>query len=121
MIASVVGPLFARVACAGTGEVDMARTLAALSVLAVVVLGVGGVVGLGGIGADEPAVLLALVGTALCALGCVGGMRTAVAAPAAVVVRGRRARGSAAGTARQHHPDTPGRPRPRAPGPQPAT
>jgi Family of unknown function (DUF6412) len=93
----------------------MARTAAALSVLAVVVLGVGvGVM-------DEPAVLLALLGTALCALGCVGGMRTAVAAPPAVVVPGRHARRADAGAARQHHPDTAGRPRPRAPGMRPAT
>jgi uncharacterized protein DUF6412 len=90
----------------------MARTAAALSVLAVVVLGLGVGVGV----TDEPAVLLALLGTALCALGCVGRMRTAVAAPAAVVVPGRRARRADAGAARQHHPDTAGRPRPRAPG-----
>jgi Family of unknown function (DUF6412) len=96
----------------------MARTTAALSVLAVVVLGVGGVVGFV---ADEPAVLLALVGTALCALGCVGATRTAMAAPAAVVVPGRRGRETTAGAARQHHPDTAGRPRPRAPGGCPAT
>ena len=95
----------------------MVRAAAALSVLVVVVLGVGGAIG---VAADEPAVLLALFGTALCALGCVGGLRTAVAAPSAVVVPGRRARESAAG-ARQHHPDTPGRPRPRAPGGCPAT
>jgi hypothetical protein len=95
----------------------MARTTAALSVLAVVVLGVGVV----GLVADEPAVLLALVGTALCALGCVGGTRTAMAAPDAVVVPGRRGRETPAGAARQHHPDTPGRPRPRAPGLRPAT
>jgi hypothetical protein len=90
----------------------MARTAAALSVLAVIVLGVGVGVGV----TDEPAILLALLGTALCALGCVGRMRTAVAAPAAVVVPGRRARRADAGAARQHHPDTAGRPRPRAPG-----
>ena len=95
----------------------MARTAAALSVLAVVVLGLGVGVGV----TDEPAVLLALLGTALCALGCVGRMRTAVAAPAAVVVPGRRARRADAGAARQHHPDTAGRPRPRAPGMRPAT
>jgi len=90
----------------------MARTAAALSVLAVVVLGLGVGVGV----TDEPAVLLALLGTALCALGCVGRMRTAVVAPAAVVVPGRRARRADSGAARQHHPDTAGRPRPRAPG-----
>jgi hypothetical protein len=90
----------------------MARTAAALSVLVIIVLGVGVGVGV----TDEPAVLLALLGTALCALGCVGRMRTAVAAPAAVVVPGRRARRADAGAARQHHPDTAGRPRPRAPG-----
>jgi hypothetical protein len=95
----------------------MVRAAAALSVLAVVVLGVGGVVGLAG---DEPAVLLALVGTALCALGCVRGPRSAAAAPAAVVVPGRLAREVVAG-GRQHHPDTPGRPRPRAPGLLPVT
>ena len=100
----------------------MARTAAALAVLVLVVLGVSGAVGLiVGTAADDPAVLLALVGTALCALGCVGGMRTAVAAPSAVVVPGRRARRAAAGAARQHHPDTAGRPRPRAPGALPAT
>jgi Family of unknown function (DUF6412) len=92
----------------------MARTAAALSVLVIIVLGVGVGVGVGV--TDEPAVLLALLGTALCALGCVGRMRTAVAAPAAVVVPGRRARRADAGAARQHHPDTAGRPRPRAPG-----
>jgi Family of unknown function (DUF6412) len=86
----------------------MARTAAALSVLAFLVLGAGVV-------ADEPAVLLALLGTALCALGCVGASRAVVGVAPAVVVPGRRARRSDA-PARQHHPDAPGRPRPRAPG-----
>jgi len=87
----------------------MARIAAVLSVLAFAVLG-SGVVG------DEPTVLVALVGTALCALGCVGAARATAGAAPAVVVPGRRARRSSAGAARQHHPDSAGRPRPRAPG-----
>jgi hypothetical protein len=87
----------------------MARAAAVLSLLAFVVLGAG-VVG------DEPTVLLALVGTALCALGCVGAARGAVGVAPAVVVPGRPARRSDTHASRQHHPDAAGRPRPRAPG-----
>lgn len=87
----------------------MARAAAALSVLAFLLLGAGAA-------GDEPALLLALVGTALCALGCVGGSRTATAPTTAVVVPGRRTRPVADGVARQHRPDAAGRPRPRAPG-----
>jgi Family of unknown function (DUF6412) len=87
----------------------MARAAAALSVVAFVVLG-SGVVG------DEPTVLLALVGTALCALGCVAASRAISCAAPAVAVPGRRARRTTAGASRQHHPDAAGRPRPRAPG-----
>jgi Family of unknown function (DUF6412) len=87
----------------------MARVAAALSVLAFLVLGSGAV-------GDEPAVLLALVGTALCALGCVGVARRVDGVAPAVVVPGRRARRSDTHASRQHHPDAAGRPRPRAPG-----
>jgi Family of unknown function (DUF6412) len=91
-----------------------ARTAVALSVLAFLVLGSGLVVGAA---ADDPAVLLALLGTALCALGCVAGARIAVSTAPAVVVPGRRERRASSAAARQHHPDAAGRPRPRAPGP----
>jgi hypothetical protein len=87
----------------------MARAAAALSAIAFLVLG-SGVVG------DEPTVLLALVGTALCALGCVAASRATAGVAQAVVVPGRRARRATAGASRQHHPDAAGRPRPRAPG-----
>jgi Family of unknown function (DUF6412) len=87
----------------------VARVAAVLSVLAILVLG-SGVVG------DDPTVLLALVGTALCALGCVGVARGVAGVAPAVVVPGRRARRSDAHASRQHHPDAAGRPRPRAPG-----
>ena len=87
----------------------MARVAAALSVLTVLVLGVGVV-------ADEPAVLLALVGAALWALGCAHGPAVTASEGTAVVVPGRRARRSVDGASRQHHPDSAGRPRPRAPG-----
>lgn len=90
----------------------MARATATLSVFAFLLVGAG-VVGVTG---DEPTVLLALLGTALCALGCVGALRTVVTATPAVVVPGRRTRHAAAGATRQQHPDTAGRPRPRAPG-----
>jgi len=89
------------------------RTAAALSVLAFLVLGSGFVVGAA---ADDPAVLLALVGTALCALGCVAGARVAVSTAPAVVVPGRRGRPAPTAAVRQHHLDAAGRPRPRAPG-----
>jgi hypothetical protein len=89
------------------------RTAAALSVLAFLVLGSGLAVGAS---PDDPAVLLALVGTALCALGCVAGARMGVSTAPAVVVPGRRERRVAGTAARQHHPDAAGRPRPRAPG-----
>jgi len=49
-------------------------------------------------------------------LGCAhGGPATVVQGPA-VVVRGRHTRHTADATSRQHHPDSAGRPRPRAPG-----
>jgi hypothetical protein len=96
-----------------------ARTAAALSVLAFLLLGSGLVAGAA---PDDPAVLLALVGTALCALGLAAGARVAVSTAPAVVVPGRRERRAASAAARQHHPDAAGRPRPRAPGPAlPAT
>jgi len=56
------------------------------------------------------------LGAALCALGCAGSGRTSATQGAAAVVPGRRTRRTADGTARQHHPDAAGRPRPRAPG-----
>jgi hypothetical protein len=87
----------------------MTRVAAALSVLAFLVLGSGAV-------GDEPTVLLALVGTALCALGCMGAARGVVGVAPAVVVPGRPARRSDTHASRQHHPDAAGRPRPRAPG-----
>jgi hypothetical protein len=89
------------------------RTAVALSVLAVLVLGSGLVVGAA---ADDPAVVLALVGTALCALGCIAAARVAASTAPAVVVPGRRERRGPNAAARQHHPDAAGRPRPRAPG-----
>ena len=89
------------------------RTAAALSVLAFLVLGSGFVVGAA---ADDPAVLLALVGSALCALGCVAGARVAVSTSSAVVVPGRRGRPAPTAAARRQHLDAAGRPRPRAPG-----
>jgi hypothetical protein len=89
-------------------EVGMARAAAALSVVAFLVLG-SGVVG------DEPTVLLALLGTALCALGCVAAARVTAGVAPAVALPGRRARRATAGASRQHHPDAAGRPRPRAP------
>jgi hypothetical protein len=89
------------------------RTAAVLSVLAFLVLGSGFVVGAA---ADDPAVLLALVGTALCALGCVAGARVVASTAPAVVVPGRRGRPAPTAAARQHHLDAAGRPRPRAPG-----
>jgi hypothetical protein len=90
-----------------------ARTAAVLSVLAFLALGSGLVTGAI---ADDPAVLLALVGTALCALGCSTRAPVAVAGAPALVVPGRRGRRVPAADARQHHPDAAGRPRPRAPG-----
>lgn len=96
------------------------RRLAPLPVLALLLLGVVGLVSLGASSAaDDPAALFALLGTALCALGCFAASPAAVDAPAAVVVPGRRARLAPTG-ARHHHPDTAGRPRPRAPGATPA-
>jgi hypothetical protein len=89
--------------------VDMARTAAVLSVLALVVLGTAAV-------GEEPAVVLALVGTALCALGCAGVSRSTTAVAPAVSVPGRCTCGRGAAPSRQHHPDSAGRPRPRAPG-----
>ena len=87
----------------------MARTTAALSALVFLVLG-SGVVG------DEPGVLLALVGAALCVVRCSRTLRAAGGAGAStVVVPGRRVR-LVAENLRQHHPDAAGRPRPRAPG-----
>jgi hypothetical protein len=113
MIASVVVGRLPRVACAMTHEVGrevgMVRTAAVLSVLALLVLGAG-VLG------DDPVVWVALVGTALCALGCAASARAVGAATPAVVVPGRSVPRATATTARQHHPDTAGRPRPRAPG-----
>ena len=87
-----------------------ARTAAALSFVAFLALGTG-------VLTDDPAVLLALVGTALCALGLAAGARVAVSTAPAVVVPGRRERRAPTAAARQHHPDAAGRPRPRAPGP----
>lgn len=91
----------------------MGRTRAVLCVLALLALGSGLAVGTA---ADDPAVLLALVGTALCALGCVTRASTTGTAATAVVVPGRRERCALPAVARQHHPDAAGRPRPRAPG-----
>jgi hypothetical protein len=87
----------------------MARAATALSVLTFLVLGAGVV-------ADEPGLLLALVGAALWALGTAHAPRVAASRGAAVVVPGRHARRAADGAFRQHHPDSAGRPRPRAPG-----
>jgi hypothetical protein len=87
----------------------MTRMAAALSVLTVLLLGAVGVT-------DDPGVLLTLVGAALWALACVHGARAAAVPGPAVVVPGRRTRDSTDGASRQHHPDTAGRPRPRAPG-----
>jgi hypothetical protein len=87
----------------------MARVAAALSVLTVLLLGAAVVT-------DDPAMLLTLVGAALWALGCAhAGQIPAVQGPA-VVVPGRRTRHVPRGASRQHHPDSAGRPRPRAPG-----
>ena len=87
----------------------MARTTAALSALAFLLLG-SGVVG------DEPGVLIALVGAALCVMRCSRALATTGHGGAStVVVPGRRVR-LFAETVRQHHPDAAGRPRPRAPG-----
>ena len=83
------------------------RIAAALSVV-LVLLGAVVVV-------DDPGTLLTLVAAALCALGCTPSRRTGAAAGPAVVVPGRRTRQTADGTSRQHHPDSAGRPRPRAP------
>jgi hypothetical protein len=71
----------------------MARTAAALSALVVL-----------------------LLGAALCALGYVRARGATTDAGPAVLVPGRRTRCAADGTSRQHHPDAAGRPRPRAPG-----
>lgn len=91
----------------------MGRARAVLCVLAFLALGSGLVVGTA---ADDPAVLLALVGTALCALGCVARTPVAGGTAPAVVVPGRGERRVPTADARQHHPDAAGRPRPRAPG-----
>jgi hypothetical protein len=87
----------------------MARVAATLSVLTVLLLGAAVVT-------DDPAMLLTLVGAALWALGCADRGRTTVVQGPAVVVPGRRSHRPADGTSRQHHPDSAGRPRPRAPG-----
>ena len=87
----------------------MARAATALSVLTFLVLGAGVV-------ADEPGLLLALVGAALWALGAAHGPRVTASEGPAVLVPGRRARRATQGASRQHHPDSAGRPRPRAPG-----
>jgi hypothetical protein len=87
----------------------MARTAAMLSVLAVVLLGTAAV-------GDEPTVLLTLVGTALWALGCVGISRATTTVALTAVGPSRCTYRAAARTSRQHHPDSAGRPRPRAPG-----
>jgi hypothetical protein len=87
----------------------MARAAAALSVVAFFVLDIG-------LAADEPGVLLALVGAALCALGCARAPRVITGGGPAVVVPGRLASSRTDGPSRQHHPDSAGRPRPRAPG-----
>ena len=87
----------------------MARLAAAVSVFTVLLLGATLVT-------DDPGMLLTLVGAALCALGCAGSGRASATQGAAAVVPGRRTRRTADGTARQHHPDAAGRPRPRAPG-----
>jgi hypothetical protein len=86
----------------------MARIAAALSVLLVVL---GAVVAV-----DDPGMLLTLVGAALCILSCAHTRRVATDQGPAVVVPGRRARSAADAASRQHHPDSAGRPRPRAPG-----
>jgi hypothetical protein len=86
----------------------MARTAATLSVLVVLL---GAVVAV-----DDPGMLLTLVGAALCALGCAQARRATADRGLAVVVPGRVGRRTADGTSRQHHPDSAGRPRPRAPG-----
>jgi len=90
-------------------EVGMARVAATLSVLTVLLLGAAVVT-------DDPGMLLALVGAALWALGCAHRGPAAVVQGPAVVVRGRHTRHTADATSRQHHPDSAGRPRPRAPG-----
>jgi hypothetical protein len=87
----------------------MARVATTLSVLTVLVLGAAVVT-------DDPAMLLTLVGAALWALGCAHARRIPVVQGPAVVVPGRRTRHTMGGTSRQHHPDSAGRPRPRAPG-----
>jgi len=87
----------------------MARVAATLSVLTVLVLGAAVVT-------DDPGMLLALLGAALWALGCAHRGPAAVVQGPAVVVRGRHTRHTAGAASRQHHPDSAGRPRPRAPG-----
>ena len=87
----------------------MARTAATLSALVVLLLGAV-------VAVDDPGMLIALVGAALCALGHVRARRATADVGPAVVVPGCRARCAADGTSRQHHPDAAGRPRPRAPG-----
>jgi Family of unknown function (DUF6412) len=87
----------------------MARAFTALSVLAFLLLGAGVV-------ADEPGLLLALVGAALWALGAAHGPRVTASGGAAIPVPGRCVRRATQGASRQHHPDSAGRPRPRAPG-----
>ncbi len=91
------------------GKPGTARVAAALSVLAVLLVGAVAVT-------DDPTVLLTLLGAALCALGGAHGGRAVSVRGPAVVVPGRRTPATADGTARQHHPDSAGRPRPRAPG-----
>jgi len=90
-------------------RVAAAWLTATLSVLTVLLLGAAVVT-------DEPGVLLTLVGAALWVLGCVHARRATTCRGWAVVVPGRRARRSTEAASRQHHPDSAGRPRPRAPG-----
>jgi hypothetical protein len=87
----------------------MTRAATALSVLTFLLLGAGVV-------ADEPGLLLALIGAALWALGAAHGPRATASTGTAVLVPGRRTRRATQGASRQHHPDSAGRPRPRAPG-----
>lgn len=91
----------------------MGRARTAAVLLAFLVLGSGLVTGAV---ADDPTVLLALLGTALCALGCAAGAGIGVSTASAVVVPGRQERRVPTAAARQYHPDAAGRPRPRAPG-----
>ena len=91
----------------------MARIAAVLSPLAFVVLGSGVV---GGVVGDDPTVLIALLGTALCALGYAQAARTVVRVARTVAAPGRPVGRTAGSASRRHHPDAAGRPRPRAPG-----